>query len=208
MRCFLCYSSLAVAASLSLAPSASAQDGDWTAYRNERYGYRLLYPADLFQPAPSGALAEDGEANPEDGEPEDDYRPRAEDRDAVGDAEAGDRFEDGRTFVSIDGGAKLVVFGTYNSENFSPDEYRDVIVKEFEGYDRITYGPKGRTWFVLSGFRGDDIYYQKVMFSCRGNVINALSITFPASEKPVYEPIIERIEDNFRPSDVPGCDRQ
>jgi hypothetical protein len=40
----------------------------------------------------------------------------------------------------------------------------------------MTYLPRGRTWFVISGYRGDDIYYEKVMFSCGGSVVNVLAI--------------------------------
>jgi hypothetical protein len=58
---------------------------------------------------------------------------------------------------------------------------------------------------VLSGFRGENIYYQKVMFSCGGNVINALSVTFPRAEKPFYENLIEVMEDSFKPGSGEGC---
>ena len=115
----------------------------------------------------------------------------------------------GQTFNSKDGRAKIVVFGTQNTEKFTPAQYRDVILKEFGGYDRMDYSPTGQTWFVLSGFRGENIYYQKVMFSCGNRIINALSITFPTAEKPVYERLIEIIEDKFKPgrgADTPqGC---
>jgi hypothetical protein len=106
---------------------------------------------------------------------------------------------DGSTFVSRDGRARLVVFGAHNAEGLSPQDYRTTLLDAFGGYDELTYSPVGRTWFVLSGYRGDDIYYQKVMFSCAGQIINVLSIRFPTSEKPVYAPIIEAIEDRFRP---------
>jgi len=115
----------------------------------------------------------------------------------------------GQTFTSVDGRAKIVVFATLNSENFSPAQYRKIILKDFGGYDRMDYSPSGQSWFVLSGFRGENIYYQKVMFSCGNRVINALSITFPTAEKPHYEELIEIIEDNFKPdrgTDSPqGC---
>jgi hypothetical protein len=58
---------------------------------------------------------------------------------------------------------------------------------------------------VLSGYRGDAIYYQKVMFSCGDRVINALSVTFPRAEKKFYEGLIEVMEDNFRPGSGDGC---
>ncbi len=115
----------------------------------------------------------------------------------------------GQTFNSKDGHAKIVVFATLNGEKFTPAQYRNVILKEFGGYDRMDYSPSGQTWFVLSGFRGENIYYQKVMFSCRNGVINALSITFPTAEKRFYERLVEIIEDHFKPghgTDSPdGC---
>jgi hypothetical protein len=104
-----------------------------------------------------------------------------------------------KSFLSPDGKAKLVVSGADNDENFTLAAYRATILNDFGGYDRLDYSPKGQSWFVLSGYRGDNIYYQKVIFSCRGRIINALSITFPADEKPRYEGLIEVIEDGFRP---------
>lgn len=182
--------------------SIAAAQQDWTVYENERFGYEISYPADVFQPELSDDLeADDGAARNEE-----DYAPDAPANNS-GAATADSDNQGGKTFVSLDGRAKIVLYGAYNTENFSPLEYRETILKEFEGYDEMTYGPKGRTWFVLSGYRGGDIYYQKVMFSCGGKVINALSITFPNNEKPLYEPIIERMEDSFRTSSPPGCRR-
>jgi hypothetical protein len=125
--------------------------------------------------------------------------------------EAGQVLENdgGQTFNSTDGHAKIVVYATHNTEKFSPAQYRKIILKDFGGYDRMDYSPSGQSWFVLSGFRGDNIYYQKVMFSCGTRVINAISITFPTHEKSRYEQLIEIIEDHFKPdrgADTPaGC---
>lgn len=113
----------------------------------------------------------------------------------------------GQTFNSRDGHAKIVVFATLNTEKYSPKQYREVILKDFGGYDEMSYSPTGQTWFVLSGYRGENIYYQKVMFSCGNRVINALSITFPTAEKPFYARLVEIIEDHFKPghgADSPG----
>ena len=104
-----------------------------------------------------------------------------------------------KTFVSPDGKAKLVVSGADNDEGFTLADYRSTILDEFGGYDRLDYSPKGQTWFVLSGYREETIYYQKVLFSCNGRIINALSVTFPAAEKAFYEGLIEIMEDGFRP---------
>jgi hypothetical protein len=112
---------------------------------------------------------------------------------------------DGATFLSGDGRAKIVVYATVNDERFTPAQYRSTILKQFAGYNEMDYSPRGKTWFVLSGFRDDVIYYQKVMFSCGERVINALSITFPRAEKKFYEGLIEVIEDRFKPGSGEGC---
>lgn len=114
---------------------------------------------------------------------------------------------DGQVFEKEDGSAKIVIYGANNDENYSLKEYRGIILSEFGGYDKMDYSPTGKTWFVLSGYREDKIYYQKVMFSCGNKVINALSITFPTAEKQFYEPLIETMEDKFqtgRGTDTPA----
>ena len=66
-----------------------------------------------------------------------------------------------------------------------------------EGYENVTYSPSGKTWLVLSGFRGNHIFYEKYMF--KDGVISAFGVDFPKERKPFFSPIIERIEDSFRP---------
>ncbi len=125
--------------------------------------------------------------------------------------EAGDEAEDGSTLTlfSEDGRAKIVVFAAENEDGLTPREYRTTLLEEFGGYEELDYQPVGRTWFVLSGFRGDSIYYQKVMFSCANRIVNVFSISFPTAEKPFYERLVEIMEDHFksgRGADTPpGC---
>jgi hypothetical protein len=104
-----------------------------------------------------------------------------------------------KTFQSSDKLAKLVVSGANNDEGFTPASYRQTLLRDFEGYDMVEYMPKGKTWFVLSGTRAENIYYQKVMFSCAGRIINVFSVTFPVAERSFYEGLIEVMEDGFRP---------
>ncbi len=46
--------------------------------------------------------------------------------------------------------------------------------------------------------------YEKVMFSCAGKVINSFAVVYPIAERSFYDPIVETIEDSFRPS-AAGC---
>jgi hypothetical protein len=109
-----------------------------------------------------------------------------------------------KTFLSPDKRAKVVVSAVENDEGFTLASYRSAILGEFGGYERLDYSPTGRTWFVLSGYRGENIYYQKVLFSCGNRVINVFSMTFPIADRAFYEGLVEIMEDNFRPG--PGRD--
>ena len=61
------------------------------------------------------------------------------------------------------------------------------------GYEEITYQPRGRSWFVVSDYRGDQIYYEKVMFSCRGSIVNILAIAYPTFERGQFDPVVEQM---------------
>jgi hypothetical protein len=51
---------------------------------------------------------------------------------------------------------------------------------------------------VLSGHRGDQIYYEKAIFSCSGQVVNVLAISYPEAQRDRFDPIVERMEDHFK----------
>ena len=113
---------------------------------------------------------------------------------------------DGRQFLSNDGHVKLIVFAAYNVENMGLDEYRSTLLKQFKGHDNIGYGPRGNSWFVLSGLRGDNIYYEKVLFACGGSIINAFALTYPQDRKLAFDSIVTGIEKSFRSSSGAACD--
>jgi hypothetical protein len=109
-------------------------------------------------------------------------------------------------FQSDDGQTKLKVLTTFNTDNVSPAEYRAEIIRTLPGYGGIDYGPRGSSWFVLSGVRGSSIYYQKVLFACGGRIINAFALTYPSAEKREYDSIVTTIEKGFRSTSGPACD--
>jgi hypothetical protein len=59
--------------------------------------------------------------------------------------------------------AKFMVGAWNNREGRTPDQFKRWLMTNIGGYDEVTYRPRGRSWFVLSGYRGDDIYYEKVV---------------------------------------------
>ena len=99
---------------------------------------------------------------------------------------------DGRAFRSESATLQIVAF--HNIDDQTPGSLKRELLGG-DGYEDVTYSPVGQTWFVLSGFRGDRIFYEKYLFN--DDVVSVFGIEFPTAEKPYYAPIIERIEDSF-----------
>ena len=113
---------------------------------------------------------------------------------------------DGVLFATSDGSAKLLVGAFENTEGYSPRSYQAFIGRESYGGLRVDYAPVGQSWSVLSGTRGDMMIYEKAMFTCGGAVINSFALVYPIAEREFYDPIVEDIEDSFKPGTV-ACDR-
>ena len=64
--------------------------------------------------------------------------------------------------------------------------------------ERITYRAAGKNWLVLSGTRGERIFYTRYAFSHRNEVVNAFEISYPASLATSYDPIVARIAKSLR----------
>jgi mannose-6-phosphate isomerase-like protein (cupin superfamily) len=159
-------SSISLALALSLlcvAGIAQAQPASgWPEHRNEKYGFSLRYPGEVFKVERT--------------------------------TEAGD----GQVFVSEDGKARLLVGALVNASGFTPAAYQDYIARESYGKFKVTYRPRGETWFVLSGEGDGKIFYEKVIFSCSGRLINSFAMIYPADQRSAFDPLVEPIEDSFR----------
>ena len=70
------------------------------------------------------------------------------------------------------------------------------LVEQTEGYENVTYSPGGNRWLVVSGYRGDDIFYEKFFLS-RG-LVRGFSMQYPVSLRRLYDPVVERMEDSFK----------
>lgn len=136
---------------------------DWSEHRNEKYGFSLQYPADLFVIERT--------------------------------AEAGD----GQVFVANDADARLLVGALVNTSRFSPSSYRDYLAQHSYGQYQIGYRRLGESWFVLSGEGNGKTFYEKVMFSCGGRLINSFAMLYPTDRRDIFDPIVEHIENTFRP---------
>jgi hypothetical protein len=105
--------------------------------------------------------------------------------------------DDGREFKSADG-ADFKVYASYNALDFTVATYRDFIVKNLDPGSVITYETRGKDWFVVSGTRGDRIFYERHLLSYGGQMNEDLVITYPASAKQNYDPVVARMTKSLR----------
>jgi hypothetical protein len=111
---------------------------------------------------------------------------------------AGDEKPSFHYFAAKTADAKFLVGAWNNRGGTTPEDFKRWMIANAGGYEDVTYQPHGRSWFVLSGYRDEQIYYEKVMFSCGGNVVNVLAIAYPAAQRELFDPVVERMEDSFR----------
>lgn len=158
---------LALAFTLSafaLEPAAAGPRlDDWATLKNERHGFAIAYPIDVFE------------------------------------QKSAPNSDEGRVLLSKDGKAKLLVGAFDNSENNSLAEYRQFLLDEQYKGAAIDYAPVRQRWFVLSGVQGEEIFYQRVSFTCGGKLINSWAMLYPAAERRTYDRVVEAVARTYTP---------
>ena len=148
---------------LGLAGIAQAQiNTGWVEHRNDKYGFSLEYPGDIFK------------------------------------LERTTETGDGHAFVSEDGKARLLVGALENTSGFTSASYQNHIAQQSYGKFKVSYRPIGKTWFALSGEGNDQIFYEKVIFSCSGQMITSFAMIYALERRDEFDPLVERIEESFR----------
>jgi hypothetical protein len=108
---------------------------------------------------------------------------------------------DGQSFTADDGAA-LAIFAHLNVDHDKPADYEAVLRSGSSDYSGVTFRATGNNWLVLSGYRGDSIFYEKYIFA-KGKdlgVVHALVLTYPRDAKAIYDPIAARMAKSLRPS--------
>ena len=112
---------------------------------------------------------------------------------------------DGVVFAARGTEARMLVGALPNRDRQTVASYQDVVARKSYSDYQIHYRPKGHTWFVLSGEGDGKIFYEKVIFSCGGRLINSFALVYPAADRRIFDPIVERVEDTFR-AGTRGCE--
>ena len=107
--------------------------------------------------------------------------------------------DEGGVFVSKDGKAKLLVGAFENADNQSLEEYRKFLISDQYAGAKIDYAPVRARWFVLSGERNDETFYERVSFTCGGKLINSWAMIYPTSAHKTYDRVVEAVARTYTP---------
>ena len=103
----------------------------------------------------------------------------------------------GLAFSSSDG-AKFVVYGSHNALEHDLAGLETDTLEGRDAGERITYQDRGANWFVISGTRGNDEFYERYLLSHGGKIVNGFVMTYPARLRTAYDPIVTRMSRSFR----------
>jgi hypothetical protein len=110
--------------------------------------------------------------------------------------------DDGRSFRSPNGRAQIIVSG-----NFALGEtITDRLASEPEIGRTITYKKRGPDWIVISGTKGDRIFYEKSILTCHDTIWNDLWIEYPEAENHNYDALVTYVSAALHAGEGDECD--
>ena len=113
---------------------------------------------------------------------------------------------DGLVFRSPDGKASVTVSGSLHVWD-SIDEAMKIYEEPGQG-ETITYQHREPHALVVSGTRGDTIFYSRHVLTCRDQIWNNVHIEYPAAQKTAYDAMVTHIARSLhggRSGQVPKC---
>jgi hypothetical protein len=112
----------------------------------------------------------------------------------------------GKSFVSRDGRARFLIHAAFNGQGLTLAQHRRSLMQGAYRSARFDYTPQRRTWFVLSGTLGTDMFYHRVTLTCDGQALHGWKLVYPLSERAIYDRIVEEVHRRYRhEGDAAGC---
>ncbi len=112
---------------------------------------------------------------------------------------------DGRRFTAIDGKSSFFIFGQYNALEMTLAELEADDIAGGD-YDAVTYKRHGEDWYVLSGYRGDQVFYRKLLLRDDGETEHVFEIIYPKQAKRTFDLITAQMAKSFFAPDTNGAD--
>jgi curved DNA-binding protein CbpA len=113
-----------------------------------------------------------------------------------------------QTFVSRDGRATLRILAAENSAGLSLGRVRSALIRERYAGASFDQTPQRRHWFALAGTRGQEVFMERVTFSCDGRSMHGWQMTYPANQRETYDELAKLVLRNDPHGNGPGagCD--
>jgi hypothetical protein len=105
---------------------------------------------------------------------------------------------DDRLLTSMDGRALLRISVMANDPRNTVAEYRRSLIAERYADATFHYTPQRDNWFVLSGSVGEEMFYERITFSCDQRSIHGWILVHPMSDHSSFEEIIEEMHRGYR----------
>lgn len=106
---------------------------------------------------------------------------------------------------SRDGRARLLVSAAINTSGRSLAGYRQALVDGPYRGAVFDYAPQRTTWFVLSGKLGNQMFYERVTFSCDQRAFHRWKLVYPLPERWFYDRIVEEVHRRYNHGNGPGA---
>ena len=103
---------------------------------------------------------------------------------------------DGLEFTSPDGQSTVIVSGMLNIDD-TLDEAFASREEAFEG-ETITYKHRDKHSVVVSGTKGDRIFYRKSLLACGNQVWVSVSIEYPVAQKQAFDAIVTHVAGSLK----------
>ena len=114
--------------------------------------------------------------------------------------------ENGSVWTSNDGAARLLATATANETNETIESYKEFVLRETYAGAEVGYAPIKNNWFVLSGRKGDMIFYERITFVCGGKFIYGWQMNYPVGQRRKYDAIVEAVHRSYKPGRGEGGD--
>ncbi|MEQ1648803.1 MAG: hypothetical protein ABL898_09485 [Hyphomicrobiaceae bacterium] len=160
-------------ASLAVAVTAApvGRDFGWATYTSPGFDLNFDYPARVFTTV--------------DEDPTSELEPRIRDR-------------AGRTFSTADGRATLQVGAFQNVDRLDASGLRARALKTSYVGAQVEYDRLAPNWFVLSGRRADEMFYERVTVTCGGRRIDVWQMSYPMAERAFFDRVVEDMARKYR----------
>jgi hypothetical protein len=112
-------------------------------------------------------------------------------------AKSGGTADNDRLLVSVDGHALMRVYFVRNLTATTPSQVRTSLLATRYAGATLDYAPRHEFSFVLSGTLGDEMFYERVTFSCNRQAFHGWLMTYPVAERQIYDALVEQINRTY-----------